>query len=93
MFLATETGIFFTKDGGNNWNKMTNGLPTISFRDIAIQRRENDLVGASFGRGIFILDDISPLREMKASDLALEAKAFSTRPAYRYNYIQEKKQV
>ena len=67
MFTATEFGIFVTLDGGEKWLKMTAGLPTISFRDLAIQQRENDLVGASFGRGFYVLDDYSPLREFTSS--------------------------
>ena len=63
LFAATEFGIFFTVDGGARWVKLTGGVPTISFRDLAIQRRENDLVGASFGRGFFVLDDYTPLRD------------------------------
>ena len=61
FFLATEFGIFFTLDSGEHWTKLQ-GSPTISFRDLAIQKRENDLVGASFGRGFYVLDDYSPLR-------------------------------
>ena len=60
LFAATETGIYFTIDGGDEWVKLKGGSPTISFRDVTIQRRENDLVAASFGRGFFILDDYSP---------------------------------
>lgn len=52
LFAATEFGIFVSKNGGGHWNKLK-GAPTISFRDLAIQKRENDLVGASFGRGFF----------------------------------------
>ena len=61
FFLATEFGIFFTLDSGEHWTKL-NGSPTISFRDLAIQTREDDLVGASFGRGFYVLDDYSPIR-------------------------------
>ena len=52
LFAATEFGIYFTYNGGTNWIKLKGGLPTISFRDITIQRSENDLVAGSFGRGI-----------------------------------------
>ena len=62
FFLATEFGIYFTLNSGENWMKVAGG-PTISFRDLAIQKRENDLVGASFGRSFYVLDDYSPLRE------------------------------
>ena len=89
LFAATEYGVYFTPDGGSKWIQLTGGLPTISFRDITIQRREDDLVGASFGRGFFILDDISSIREMTASALDEEATVFSTRPAYWYVEKQE----
>lgn len=63
-FLGTEFGLFFTLDGGEHWIKLTGNVPTIPFRDIEIQRRENDLVGATFGRGFYVLDDYSPLRHV-----------------------------
>lgn len=85
LFVATEFGIFFTKDGGSNWIELKGGLPTISFRDLTIQRRENDLVGASFGRSFYILDDITPIRQMDPSDVDAEAKLFSVKDAYWYD--------
>ena len=84
LFLATEFGIYFTIDGGQKWVKLKGGVPTISFRDLAIQRRENDLVGASFGRGFFILDDYSVLREVSEQQLGEEATLFATRKAWWY---------
>ncbi|MEM9001841.1 MAG: glycosyl hydrolase [Bacteroidota bacterium] len=83
LFAATEFGIYFTKDGGASWKALKGGLPTISFRDITIQRRENDLVAASFGRGFYVLDDISPLRDYDSSK-ANEAQFFKPKPAYWY---------
>ncbi len=68
LFVGTEYGLFFTQNGGQSWSKMTGGLPTIDVRDVEIQRRENDLIVGTFGRGIYIIDDYSPLRT-KASDL------------------------
>ncbi|MEL7499679.1 MAG: glycosyl hydrolase [Planctomycetota bacterium] len=67
FFLATEYGIFFSRNAGENWSKLK-GSPTISFRDLAIQKRENDLVGASFGRSFYVLDDYSPLRHADAEN-------------------------
>jgi len=84
IFAATEYGIYFTYNGGTNWIQLKSGVPTISFRDIAIQRRENDLVGASFGRGFFILDDITPIRNFNPSMLTQEATMFPTKDAYWY---------
>ncbi|WP_343486296.1 glycosyl hydrolase [Allomuricauda sp. d1] len=83
LFAATEYGIYFTKDGGTNWKQLKGGLPTISFRDITIQRRENDIVGASFGRGFYVLDDLTPIREFDETKKG-EVQLFNTRPAYWY---------
>jgi hypothetical protein len=68
-------------DGGGRWTKLGGGVPTIPFRDLAIQKRENDLVGATFGRGFYILDDYSPLREVSSRQLEAEATLFPVRPA------------
>ncbi|MEP7265600.1 MAG: glycosyl hydrolase, partial [Bacteroidota bacterium] len=73
LFAGTEFGIYFTIDGGINWTQLKGGLPTIAVRDIAIQKRENDLVLATFGRGFYILDDYTPLRNLKKDDLTKEA--------------------
>jgi len=81
MFLATEFGIYFTNDAGNQWTELTGGLPTISFRDLAIQKREDDLVAASFGRGIYILDDYSTLRGVSEEQLVAEAMLFEPQDA------------
>ena len=83
LFTATEYGIYVSMNGGEKWQKLP-GSPTISFRDITIQKRENDLVGASFGRGFYVLDDYSALREMSKERLAQEGALFSTRDALWY---------
>lgn len=84
MFLGTEFGLYFTLNGGTSWVKIKGGCPTIPFRDLAIQRRENDLVGASFGRSIYILDDYSFLREVSDEQLGKEATLFTPRKALWY---------
>ena len=84
LFAATEFGIYFTINGGEKWIKITGDVPTIAFRDLAIQKRENDLVGASFGRGFYIFDDYSVLREISEQQLKKEATLFSTRDAWWY---------
>ena len=84
FFLATEFGIYFTLDAGEKWIKFKGGLPTISFRDLAIQKRENDLVGASFGRGFYILDDYTLLREIDKETLAKEAVLFPVKDSWWY---------
>jgi photosystem II stability/assembly factor-like uncharacterized protein len=83
LFAATEFGVFFTV-GGGKWVKLAGGAPNISIRDLAIQKRENDLVAASFGRSFFVLDDYSPLRELSASKLASDTMLFPVRDALWY---------
>jgi photosystem II stability/assembly factor-like uncharacterized protein len=84
LFAGTEFGLYFTTDGGQNWYKFLAGVPTISFRDLAIQRRENDLVGASFGRSYYVLDDYTPLRSITDSTFVDEATLFKPRDAWWY---------
>jgi len=84
LFAATEFGVFFTVDGGEEWVQLEGGAPTIAFRDITIQRSHNDLVAGSFGRGIFILDDYTPLREVDTELLNQEAHLFEPRDAFWY---------
>jgi len=62
LFVGTEFGFYFSNDEGKNWIRIKSGLPTIAVRDIAIQKRENDIVLATFGRGFYVLDDYTPLR-------------------------------
>jgi photosystem II stability/assembly factor-like uncharacterized protein len=84
LFAGTEFGVFFTIDGGGQWVKLTGDVPTISFRDLAIQRRENDLVGATFGRGFYVFDDYSVLRNVSEQQLEQEATLFPARKAWWY---------
>tara|TARA_B100000780_G_scaffold149978_1_gene104812 strand:+ start:11452 stop:14703 length:3252 start_codon:yes stop_codon:yes gene_type:complete len=83
LFAATENGIYTSLNNGISWNKLP-GTPTISFRDITIQKSENDLVAASFGRGFFILDDYSALRDFTEDNLSKQGKLFTPRPAKWY---------
>ena len=84
LFVGAENGIHFTPNGGANWIMLGAGAPTISFRDLEIQRRDDDLVGATFGRGFYILDDYAPLREMADGEPAAGAVLFSVRDAWWY---------
>ncbi len=84
LFLATEFGIYFTLNGGQKWMELTGGIPTIPFRDITIQRRESDLIGASFGRSFFILDDYSPLRYITDDFMEKDAVLFPVKDALLY---------
>jgi hypothetical protein len=71
LFAGTEHGAFITFDGGRSWQPLRAGLPSVAVRDIVIQRRENDLVLGTFGRGIYVIDDYSPLRAL-ATPLAAD---------------------
>jgi photosystem II stability/assembly factor-like uncharacterized protein len=84
FFVGTEFGIFCSLDGGRHWVELQGGMPTIPVRDLAVQRRENDLVAASFGRGFFILDDYTPLRELSAATLDQEMVLFPVRDTWWY---------
>jgi len=77
--------IFFTVDAGEKWIKLKGGVPTISFRDLVIQKERNDLVCASFGRGFYILDDFSPLREVTEEKLGEEAALYPIRDAWQFS--------
>ena len=81
LFAGTEFGVFFTIDNGQNWVRLGGNAPTISFRDLVIQTRENDLVAASFGRGFWILDDYTPLREVSKDQLQKDTLLFPVRDA------------
>ena len=64
LFLGSEFGLYVSPNAGVNWYMLSGGAPTIPFRDIEIQRRDNDVVGATFGRGFYVLDDYGPLRDI-----------------------------
>ncbi|MFN8692235.1 MAG: WD40/YVTN/BNR-like repeat-containing protein, partial [Cyclobacteriaceae bacterium] len=83
LFVGTEFGIHFSNDGGKSWRQLKAGLPTIAVRDIAIQKRETDLVLATFGRGFYVLDDYSALRQLKGIE-SKEGHLFPIRDAWMY---------
>ena len=80
LYLGTEFGLFVTFDGGDRWLALRGGVPTIAFRDVEFQESADDLVAASFGRGVFVLDDVSPLRTLSQAAQA-ETALFSVRDA------------
>ncbi len=84
LFVGTEFGIFFTVDGGAKWIQMKGGLPTIAIRDIAIHKGANDLVLATFGRGFYVLDDYSPLRQTRKETLDQNSMLFPVKDALMY---------
>jgi hypothetical protein len=81
LFVGTEFGAFTSTDAGVTWTELKKGLPTVAVRDIAIQQREDDLVLATFGRGFYVLDDYSPLREIKNDIKKNDAIILPIKPA------------
>jgi photosystem II stability/assembly factor-like uncharacterized protein len=84
LFIAAEFGLYATLNGGQKWHKLSGDVPTISFRDLKLQRRDDDLVGASFGRGFYVLDDYAPLRDISDELLANDGHLFPVRDAWWY---------
>ena len=84
MFCGTEFGLFATLDGGQKWIPMKSGLPTVAVRDLEVQRRENDLAIGTFGRGMFIVDDYSPMRHLNPELLKEKAKVLPVKPGLMY---------
>jgi photosystem II stability/assembly factor-like uncharacterized protein len=89
LFAGMEFGVWATVDGGAHWVQLKGGIPVSQARDLIIHRRENDLVVGTFGRGAYVLDDITPLRDMTAEALAAEAKLFPLRDAYQFDELNQ----
>jgi photosystem II stability/assembly factor-like uncharacterized protein len=87
LFAGTEHGAYVTLDGGQSWQPLRAGLPSVAVRDIQIQRRENDLVLATFGRGIYVVDDYSPLRALAAHQ-PISADGFLVPPRPAHVYVE-----
>ncbi len=84
LFAGTEFGCFFTVDGGKKWIQLKSGIPVIPVRDMVIQKRETDLVLATFGRGFYILDDYSPIRTISKENLDKEGYICPVKDALMY---------
>jgi photosystem II stability/assembly factor-like uncharacterized protein len=83
LFAGTEFAAYWSKDGGQHWIKIA-GVPTIAVREIAIQKRENDLVLGTFGRGVYIVDDYSSVRVATPASLTTAATLYPVRDAVLY---------
>ena len=90
MFLGTDDGLYISFNAGENWQKYTNGFPTVSVKDLVIHPREHDLVIGTFGRAAWVLDDIRPFRAVAQSQDILNKKAelFAPPTAYHASYQQ-----
>jgi photosystem II stability/assembly factor-like uncharacterized protein len=80
LFVGTEWGLYGSLDGGTQWAQIKAGIPCVAVRDLAIQPREGDLLVATHGRGIYVIDDLSPLRSLTRDKLAADAVFLTTRP-------------
>ncbi len=81
LFVGTEFGLFVSIDGGAHWAQFKGDLPSVAVRDIAIHPREHDLILATHGRGIYILDDLTPLRALTPEILAKDFVMLPSRPS------------
>jgi len=85
LFVGTEFNVFFTLDGGKTWIELSSGIPDVAMKDLVIQERENDLVVATFGRGFYIIEDYTPLRQVTTEMLdTLKALLFPVKDALQY---------
>jgi photosystem II stability/assembly factor-like uncharacterized protein len=84
LFVGTEFGVFFTVDDGETWVQLKSGIPPIAMRDLDIQRRENDLVVGSFGRGFYVLDDYTPLRKITPEFFEQRAAFFPIKKSWMF---------
>jgi photosystem II stability/assembly factor-like uncharacterized protein len=89
LYLGTENTLYFSPDDGQHWLPLQSGLPHAPMHWLTIQEHFDDLVVATYGRGFWILDDITPLRTLTADALAESAHLFPPRPAYRFRMITE----
>lgn len=88
LYLGTEFGLYLSFDAGRNWQKFTQGVPTASVMDLAVHERDHDLILATHGRGMLIIDDIRPLREIARMDKAPSQHLFAIAPAIQYQARQ-----
>lgn len=81
LFVGTELGLWVSVDGGKQWGQYTAGLPTVAVRDLAIHPRDHDLILATHGRGLYIVDDITPLRKLTPAVLDADVAFLESRPS------------
>jgi photosystem II stability/assembly factor-like uncharacterized protein len=88
LFVGTEFAVFYSLDGGKKWAKLNNNLPTVAIHDLLIHPRDNDLIAATHGRGLWIMDDITPLQQLSDKVTSAEAFLFDNRTATQWLRIQ-----
>jgi photosystem II stability/assembly factor-like uncharacterized protein len=87
LYLGTENSLYISFDDGDHWQRFNNNLPPAPVYGLVTQDRFNDLVVATYGRGFWILDDLSPLQKLTPTVMAADAQLFAPRPAYRWRNI------
>ncbi len=87
LWMGTDKSLYFSPDDGKNWIHLKNNLPPVPIYGIEIQKNFRDLVIGTYGRGIYILDDITPIREFSEQVKNGEAHLFSLRPTYRFQDV------
>jgi photosystem II stability/assembly factor-like uncharacterized protein len=88
LFTGSEFAVFYSLNGGQSWQRLNNNMPTVAVHDVIIHPRDGDLIAATHGRGIWIMDDISPLQQMTPAVQQSEAHLFQSRPAIQWLSIQ-----
>ncbi len=84
LWLGTDNGLYFSPDNGQRWIRLKNNLPPVPIYGITVQRNFRDLVIGTYGRGIYILDDVTPIREYSEQIGQSDAYLFSVKPTYRF---------
>ena len=87
LFLGTEFSAYASVDGGRSWHRINNNMPTVPVHDLLIHPRDGDLIAGTHGRGIWILDDITPLQQLTDAVMASEAHLFRSRLATRWHAV------
>jgi photosystem II stability/assembly factor-like uncharacterized protein len=93
LFAGTEFGLFVSFDRGTSWERMKNGLPTVPVDDLQIHPRDHDLILATHGRSLWIMDDITPLEEMSDNALSADLHLFAMRPGITWHLANNKGNV
>lgn len=87
LFAGTEFAVFASVDGGAHWHRLMNDMPTVAVHDLVIHPRDGDLIAATHGRSVWILDDITPLRQLTDEVLAADVHLFENRTATQWKGV------
>lgn len=90
LFAGTEFGLFVSVNRGTGWQKMASGLPTVPVDDIQIHPRDHDLILATHGRSLWIMDDIGPLEQISDNELSTDLHVFDMRPGVTWHLANNK---